>query len=62
MCTTSCEHFLREVDLIDSFSNLIHVPLLKRPEHIITVLEETNAFSDKEINEISHELYKPGFK
>lgn len=61
LCTTSNEHFLREVDLLSSFSTVIHVPRLTKPEHIIAVLEETRAFNDEEINEVSHELHKPGF-
>lgn len=61
LCTTSNEHFLREVDLLSSFSTIIHVPRLTKPEHIVAVLEETHAFNDEEVNEISHELQKPSF-
>uniref|UniRef100_A0A915EHE6 Vesicle-fusing ATPase n=1 Tax=Ditylenchus dipsaci TaxID=166011 RepID=A0A915EHE6_9BILA len=56
IATTSNEHFLRDTDLTNSFSQTIAVPRLTTAEHIVTVLEDTAAFSAKEIHDIRKEL------
>jgi len=56
LATTSNEHFLRDVDLLSSFSTMINVPKLTTTEHIAAVLEETGAFGVEEINTIRYQL------
>ena len=56
LATTSNEHFLRDVDLLSSFSTVITVPKLTTTDHIAAVLEETGAFGVEEINTIRYQL------
>ena len=58
LATTSNEHFLRDVDLLSSFSTVITVPKLTTSDHIAAVLEETGAFSEEEVNQIRYHLDK----
>ncbi|KAI1722004.1 ATPase family associated with various cellular activities (AAA) domain-containing protein [Ditylenchus destructor] len=62
LATTSNEDFLRQVDLVNSFSSVITVPRLRTVAHIITVLEDNGAFSDAEIARIRDTLNKSTFK
>jgi len=52
LATTSNVHFLRDVDLHSSFSNVIAVPQLTTIAHIVAVLENRGEFSAEEIDQI----------
>lgn len=56
IATTSTEHFLREANLIYSFSTMINVECLTKPEHVCAVLEETGGFETEEIDRIKNKL------
>jgi len=56
IATTSNEHFLRDVDLLSSFSTVISVPKLTTADNISAVLEDTGAFSDEEVKQIHQHL------
>jgi vesicle-fusing ATPase len=56
IATTSVEHFLREVDLVSSFSTTISVPRLTTVQHVTTVLEELSIFQPEQIEEIHQSL------
>ena len=58
LATTSNEHFLREVDLLNSFSNTMHVPRLNSVEQIMTVVDETSSFTDSERHQLRMKLQK----
>uniref|UniRef100_A0A914CQU3 Vesicle-fusing ATPase n=1 Tax=Acrobeloides nanus TaxID=290746 RepID=A0A914CQU3_9BILA len=58
LATTSNEHFLREVDLLNSFSNTMHVPRLNSVEQIMTVVDETSSFTDSERHHLRMKLQK----
>jgi len=58
LATTSNEHFLRDVDLLSSFSTVISVPKLTTADNIAAVLEDTGAFSDEEVRQIRNHLDK----
>uniref|UniRef100_A0A915MDW3 Vesicle-fusing ATPase n=2 Tax=Meloidogyne incognita group TaxID=654580 RepID=A0A915MDW3_MELJA len=61
IATTSTEHFLREANLLYSFSSIIHVECLTKPEHVCAVLEEIGGFESKEINCIKSKLINVKF-
>jgi hypothetical protein len=62
LATTSNEHFLRDVDLLSSFSTVIPVPKLSASNHVVAVLEETRAFDAEEIDRIKRTLDRSTFE
>ena len=62
LATTSNEHFLRDVDLLSSFSTVITVPKLTTANHIAAVLENTGEFNSEEIDQIRRTLDRSAFE
>ena len=62
LATTSNEHFLRDADLLSSFSKVIHVERLTQPKHVATVLEESGAFTPEECQYIADKLRSGEYK
>lgn len=58
IATSSNRSFLRELGLLSAFSRIIDVPALSAIEHIMAVIEDTNALSPDECNYIQRELSK----
>jgi hypothetical protein len=56
LATTSNEHFLREADLLSSFSTVIHVERLTAPKHVSAVLEDSGVFTPEECQLIESKL------
>jgi vesicle-fusing ATPase len=62
LATTSNEHFLREADLLSSFSTVIHVERLTQPKHVAAVLEDSNVFTPEECQYIEGKLHTGEYK
>ncbi|KAH7727517.1 ATPase [Aphelenchoides avenae] len=56
IATASNQEFLSQVDLLHSFSQVINVPRIHRPEQVKTVLLESDAFTDQEVMRIHGSL------
>ncbi|MCP9264364.1 Vesicle-fusing ATPase [Dirofilaria immitis] len=56
IATSSNRSFLRELGLLSAFCTIIDVPALTTVEHIMAVIEDTNALSRQECEEIRSEL------
>ncbi|GFT54560.1 vesicle-fusing ATPase 1 [Nephila pilipes] len=52
LCTSSRRQVLEEMEMLAAFTSVLRVPNLSAPEHLITVLEETNCFRKEEIAKI----------
>jgi hypothetical protein len=62
LATTSNEHFLREADLLSSFSTVIHVERLTQPKHVAAVLKDSNVFTPEECQKIEGKLHTGKYK
>ncbi|EJD74014.1 CBR-NSF-1 protein [Loa loa] len=56
VATSSNRSFLRELGLLSAFCTIIDVPALTTVQHIMAVIEDTNALSRQECEEIRSEL------
>ncbi|VDK72438.1 unnamed protein product, partial [Onchocerca ochengi] len=56
IATSSNRSFLRELGLLSAFCTIIDVPALTTVQHIMAVIEDTNALSRQECDEIRNEL------
>lgn len=44
------------MEMLSGFTAVLHVPNLNRPEHLIAVLEESDAFGKREIAQIAKKI------
>ncbi|KAK0167618.1 hypothetical protein PV327_004992 [Microctonus hyperodae] len=56
LCTTSCRQVLDDMGLLSAFSAILHVPNCSSTDHLLTVLEETEVFSKKELSNLHAKL------
>ncbi|VDN58116.1 unnamed protein product [Dracunculus medinensis] len=56
IATSRKRSLLDELDLLTEFDEVINVPVLSTAEHLMTVVEATNAFSQAECDKIRREL------
>ena len=62
ICTTSCRQVMEQLEMVSSFTTVLHVPNLSLPEHLINVLNYLNAngatscFNPKEVAKINHKI------
>ncbi|XP_018373587.1 PREDICTED: vesicle-fusing ATPase 1-like, partial [Trachymyrmex cornetzi] len=45
LCTSTCQQFLNNVELLPTFNTILHVPHLSTLDHMLNVLDEVNLFS-----------------
>ncbi|XP_054717129.1 vesicle-fusing ATPase 1-like [Uloborus diversus] len=53
ICTSSRRQVLEEMELVSAFTTVLRVPNLSSPEHLMTVLEETDCFRKEELAKIA---------
>lgn len=56
LCTTSRKEVLKDMEMLSCFTAVLHVHSLTKPEHLIAVLEESDVFSKREIQDIARKL------
>ncbi|KAK6730543.1 hypothetical protein RB195_007169 [Necator americanus] len=56
LATSSNRSFLRELELINAFGHVIDVPVLSTPTHILHVLQESEVFTNNELEKLAHDL------
>lgn len=56
ICTTSRRDVLDQLEMITAFSEVLHVSNLNKPEHLLKVLQETNAFTPQEVQSVVSKL------
>ena len=47
---------LEEMEMISAFTAVLHVPNLSKPEHILSVLEESDVFTKQEVASIARNM------
>ncbi|KAK6640106.1 hypothetical protein RUM43_008383 [Polyplax serrata] len=53
LCTSSRRQVLEDLELLSTFTSVLHVPNICQIDDFITVLEETNVFSTSEVQQIT---------
>ncbi|KAK3930674.1 Vesicle-fusing ATPase 1 [Frankliniella fusca] len=56
LCTTSRKEVLKDMEMLSCFTAVLHVHSLTKPEHLVAVLEESDVFSKREIQDIARKL------
>lgn len=56
LCTTSRKEVLRDMEMLPCFTAVLHVHSLTKPEHLVAVLEESDVFSKREVQDIARKL------
>jgi vesicle-fusing ATPase len=44
------------MEVLSAFTGILHVPNLSQPEHVLAVLEESDAFSKRDLQKIQNDL------
>lgn len=55
------EHYIHrqvldDMEILSAFTGVLHVPNLSQPEHVMSVLEESNAFSKRDLLKIQNDM------
>ncbi|KAH9645276.1 hypothetical protein HF086_000439 [Spodoptera exigua] len=56
LCTSSRRQVLEDMEMLSAFTGVLHVPNLSQPEHVMSVLEESDAFSKKDLLKIQQDI------
>lgn len=48
---------LEDMEMLSAFTAVLHVPNLSKPEHLLGVLEETEAFNKNELKQIAKQVH-----
>ncbi|KAJ0179760.1 hypothetical protein K1T71_004351 [Dendrolimus kikuchii] len=56
LCTSSRRQVMEDMEVLSAFTGVLHVPNLSSPEHVMAVLEESDAFSKRDLQKIQHDL------
>ncbi|KAJ8932437.1 hypothetical protein NQ314_014651 [Rhamnusium bicolor] len=57
LCTTSRRQVLEEMEMLSAFTAVLHVPNLSKAEHLLSVLEASDVFSNQELKKIAHMVH-----
>jgi len=52
LCTTSCKDVLRDMQMLSVFTKIVHVSNISRPEHLLACLDQLNAFTPREMDQV----------
>lgn len=55
-CTTSRRQVLEEMEMLSTFTSVLHVPNLSSVEHLVAVLNETDAFSQQQVATLARKI------
>lgn len=47
---------LEDMEMLSAFTSILHVPNLSKPEHFMTVMEESLVFSDHELKSLAKQV------
>ncbi|KAL1464946.1 hypothetical protein WDU94_004546 [Cyamophila willieti] len=58
LCTSSRRQVLEDMEMLSAFTAVLHLPNLSTPEHLLNVIEESDVFSKKHVQEIARHLHQ----
>lgn len=56
LCTSSRRQVLEEMEMLSAFTSVLHVPNISNPDHVLTVLEDSDLFSPEELQVIGRKF------
>lgn len=56
LCTSSRRQVLEDMEMLSAFTSILHVSNLSQPEHMMTVLEDSDVFTKPELKSIHKKL------
>nr|WIM01502.1 vesicle-fusing ATPase 1-like [Limnephilus lunatus] len=56
LCTSSRRQVLEDMELLSAFTAVLHVPNLSHGDHLLSVLEESDVFSKKDLKAIQRQI------
>ena len=56
ICTSSTRSILEELGMVSAFTTILHVPNIRQVDEIVNVLENSDVFSNDDINQIKKEI------
>uniref|UniRef100_A0A8D9AML4 Vesicle-fusing ATPase n=1 Tax=Cacopsylla melanoneura TaxID=428564 RepID=A0A8D9AML4_9HEMI len=56
LCTSSRRQVLEDMEMLSAFTAVLHLPNLSTPEHLLNVIEESDVFTKKHVQEIARHL------
>ncbi|XP_034660243.1 vesicle-fusing ATPase 2 [Drosophila subobscura] len=56
LCTSSRREVLEEMEMLPAFTSVLHVSNLSSPEHVLAVLEDSDLFSNEELQSIARNM------
>ncbi|XP_064550022.1 vesicle-fusing ATPase 2 [Drosophila montana] len=56
LCTSSRRQVLEEMEMLSAFTSVLHVSNLSSPDHVLTVLEDSDLFSPEELQVIARKI------
>jgi len=56
LCTSSRREVLEEMEMLSAFTSVLHVSNLSTPEHVLTVLDDSDLFSPEELQNIARNM------
>lgn len=57
LCTSSRRQVLEDMEMLSAFTGVLHVPNLSQPEHLLSVLEESDLFSQQDLKNIQKKIH-----
>ncbi|CAG9761013.1 unnamed protein product [Ceutorhynchus assimilis] len=57
LCTSSRRQVLEDMEMLSAFTTILHVPNLSKTEHLLKVLEASEAFTNSELKQITHHVH-----
>jgi vesicle-fusing ATPase len=52
---------MEDMEMLSAFTSVLHVPNLSSPEHLLSVLEESDVFSKHDIKNIGRQIHGKRF-
>ncbi|KAL1498238.1 hypothetical protein ABEB36_009069 [Hypothenemus hampei] len=57
LCTSSRRQVLEDMEMLSAFTTVLHVPNLSKPDHLLSVLEASEVFTNNELRQITHQIH-----
>ncbi|EFA10100.1 vesicle-fusing ATPase 1 [Tribolium castaneum] len=57
LCTTSRRQVLEDMEMLSAFTAVLHLPNLSKADQLLTVLENSEVFSQQELKKISQQVH-----
>lgn len=56
LCTSSRRQVMEDMEILSAFTGVLHVPNLSQAEHVMSVLVDSDVFTERELSKIQREI------